>query len=107
MARAIDLQDTLSKTQAIERVFKVLQQGPELDQRQFALNLKRAMDEKKEQIEETQKEEHAKICDEERERPSEDRYESSEQTEDEPEEPKQNKPSEASPSSEHRLDITA
>jgi hypothetical protein len=107
MARAIDLQDTLSKTQAIERVFKVLQQGPELDQRQFAANLKRAMDEKKEQIEETQKEEHAKIRDEERERASEDRYEGSDQSKEEPEEPTEDQQSKASPSSEHRLDITA
>ena len=106
MARAIDLQDTLSKTQAIERVFKVLQQGPELDQRQFAANLKRAMDEKKVKIEETQKEEHAKIRDEE-ERPSEDRYEASDKSEEEPQGPEQEKQSEASPSSEHRLDITA
>ena len=78
MARAIDLQDTLSKTQAIERVFKVLQQGPELDQRQFAQNLKRAMDEKKEQVRETLKEEETKIRDEEKDRSKEDRYESEE-----------------------------
>ena len=105
MARAIDLQDTLSKTQAIERVFKVLQQGPELDQRQFALNLKRALDEKKEKVEETQKEEQAKIRDEERERPTEDHYEQSEESEEKTKK-SQRQSAESSSSSEHRVDLT-
>jgi hypothetical protein len=106
MARAIDLQDTLSKTQAIEQVFKVLQQGPELDQRQFALNLKRAMEEKKEQVEETQKEEKAKIKDEEREKPTQDRYERKEESGQSQEESQQQKASEILPSSDHRIDMT-
>lgn len=105
MARAIDLQDTLSKTQAIEKVFKVLQQGPELDQRQFAANLKRALDEKKEQVEETQKEEHAKIRDDHRERSKEDRYDREEESTDNTTEKNQSN-EETSPSSDHRVDMT-
>jgi hypothetical protein len=86
MTRAVDLQDTLSKTQAVERVFKSLQQAPELDQRQFAVDLKRAIDDKKEQVEETQKDEYTKIHDEKNKQPNEDTYEHKEESkEQEPE----------------------
>ena len=105
MAGDIDSANPLSKTQTIEQVFKVLQQGPELDQRQFAANLKRAMDEKKEKVEEELRREREKIRDEERERDSEDRYEHSDDSKEKSEE--SNPPEESKPSSDHQIDMTA
>jgi len=105
MIPGIDQADPLSKTQAIEQVFKVLQQGPELDQRQFAANLKRAMDEKKEKVEEPRKEERRKIRDENREHPAEDRYEHSDDSKEKTDESNQSDTSESS-SSEHQIDMT-
>jgi hypothetical protein len=108
MTRAVDLQDTLSKTQAVERVFRSLQQGPELDQRQFAVELKRAIDDKREQVEETQKDEHTKIHDEKEKQSNEDSYEHEEESQEEPKEPVPEAPSseiETTPSPEHRIDM--
>jgi hypothetical protein len=110
MARSIDLQDNLSKTQGVEKVFKVLQQGPELDQRQFALNLKRAINGQKEKVEETQRDERTKIKDEHREQTREDRYESQDGKAEPKVEPETKRKNEErqSPASEsdHRVDMT-
>ena len=107
MARSIDLQDTLSKTQAVERVYKSLQQGPELDQRQFALNLKRAVDEEREKVEKSKESEKLKVKDEKEERPKEDRYESErESSKDESETTIKTSSDKSSQSSEHKIDMT-
>lgn len=107
MARSIDLQDTLSKTQAVERVYKSLQQGPELDQRQFALNLKRAVDEEREKVEKSKKSENLKVKDEKEEKPKEDSYESErESSKDDTEAAIKANNMENSQSSEHKIDMT-
>jgi hypothetical protein len=107
MARSIDLQDTLSKTQAVERVYKSLQQGPELDQRQFALNLKRAVDEEREKVEKSKKGEKPKVKDEKDEKPKKDSYESERESDnDEPETAIKTSSGDNSPSSEHKIDMT-
>ncbi len=107
MARSIDLQDTLSKTQAVERVYKTLQQGPELDQRQFALNLKRAVDEEREKVEKSKKSEKLKVKDEKEERPKEDSYESEHKsTEEETEAAEKSSTEENTPSTDHKIDMT-
>jgi len=106
MGPGIDKTDPASKTTTIEQVFKVLQQGPELDQRQFAANLKRAMDERKEKVEEQLRREREKIRDKERERSAEDRYEPGDDAEEKAEEPG-NPDSTESSSSEHQIDMTA
>lgn len=105
MARDIDLQDTLSKTQAVERVFRSLQQGPELDQRQFAVNLKRAIDDKREQVEETQKDEHTKIHDEKEQKPNQDTYEHEEKPSEKEEQVSQGETDKSVPP-DHRIDMT-
>jgi hypothetical protein len=105
MARDIDLQDTLSKTQAVERVFRSLQQGPELDQRQFAVNLKRAIDDKREQVEETQKDEHTKIHDEKEQKPNQDTYEHEEKPSEKEEQVSQGEADKNVPP-DHRVDMT-
>ena len=107
MARSIDLQDTLSKTQAVERVYKTLQQGPELDQRQFALNLKRAVDEEREKVEKSKKSEKLKVKDEKEERPKEDSYESEHKsTEEETETAEISSTEENTQSTDHKIDMT-
>ena len=107
MARSIDLQDTLSKTQAVERVYKSLQQGPELDQQQFALNLKRAVDEEREKVEKSQKSEKLKVKDEKEEKPKEDSYESEQKSsEDEKEAVMKSSNEENTQSHDHKIDLT-
>ena len=102
MARSIDLQDTLSKTQFVERVYKTLQQGPELDQRQFALNLKRAIDEEREKVEKSKSSEKLKVKDE-----KEDSYESEHKSsEDDTENATKKSAEENTQSTDHKIDMT-
>ena len=51
MVRPLDLQDNLSKVQAVERVFQNLRQQPDQEQRAFVLTLKQIALEEKETTE--------------------------------------------------------
>ncbi len=52
MVRATDLQDNLSKTQAVQRVFQTMQQQPDNQQKGFAQVVQKNIDDENETVEE-------------------------------------------------------
>ena len=99
MVRMTDLQDNLSKTQAVERIFQTMRQQPDTDQRAFAQVVQRMKEQQKEATEPMEQQDEVNITGE-----KDQNTERSEQKE--RERKKKKEKSEKRKSGDHNIDIT-